>query len=356
MPICFERNLSNPELLACTKHLGELSEFQERDSRCLKVGLINNMPDAALEATERQFLKVLDSASSGFLVRLSFLALPEVPRNEMSRQRIGLFYSSESLWNSHFDGLIVTGREPRTPNLKDEPYWRSLTQALEWANDDTYSTVWSCLAAHAAVLHMDSIGRLRSEAKHFGIFACKQILSHQLMAAMPLRFNVPHSRWNGLAEDELSACGYTVLSRAEDAGVDTFVKQRKSLFVCFQGHPEYESETLVLEFRRDVRRFLMGEADRYPSMPRNYFDQGTTAALESLREKAVSGRNKELLADLDKVLVKRSIANTWVTTGTRVYSKWLEYIASRKDQQLRGATPVMKVRRAVPVGFATGLS
>ena len=45
--------------------------------------------------------------------------------------------------------------------LIDEPYWASLTQLIDWAEHNTHSSVWSCLAAHAAVLRIDGIRRRR---------------------------------------------------------------------------------------------------------------------------------------------------------------------------------------------------
>ena len=64
-----------------------------------------------------------------------------------------------------------------------------MTRILEWARENTHSTVWSCLAAHAAVLHMDGIGRHRSADKHFGVFECVRVSEHPLLAGAPLRFN-----------------------------------------------------------------------------------------------------------------------------------------------------------------------
>jgi len=337
MPICFDGNSSGHELLATNRVRGRLSsEFQERAGRCITIGLINNMPDAALEATERQFLTLLNSASDGVLVRLSLYALPEVPRNDASQRHVSRFYDSiENLWNSQLDGLIVTGREPRTPNMRNEPYWESLTRTQEWANENTYSTVWSCLAAHAALLHADGIDRRKSDNKHFGVFECERLSDHQLMAGIPLHLKMPHSRWNGITEDELTACGYSVLTRSQDAGVDTFIKQRRSLFVFFQGHPEYESETLLLEYRRDIRRYLRGETDTYPSMPRSYFDKDTADALTALREKAMSGGREERLSDVAAAIGEEGIVNTWRSTAARVYRNWLEYICAQKERRLR---------------------
>jgi hypothetical protein len=54
---------------------------------------------------------------------------------------------------------IVTGAEPRAARLTDEPYWTALTQVMDWARENTISSVYSCLAVHAAVLHMDGVER-----------------------------------------------------------------------------------------------------------------------------------------------------------------------------------------------------
>ena len=109
---------------------------------------------------------------------------------------------------------------------------------------------------------------------------------HPLTAGTASQFRLPHSRWNGVPEEQLTDCGYKVLTRSADAGVDTFIKQQKKLFVFFQGHPEYESDTLLREYRRDVGRYIKGEAPRYPLMPRSYFDEATAGELTAFQEKA----------------------------------------------------------------------
>src|SRR5438105_2022191 len=197
-----------------------LTNTWEADARCIHIGLVNNMPDSALEATERQFRTLLCEAAEGIVLRFSFFALPEVPRSDEARRRIGSSYSSISaLWNNHLDGLIVTGAEPVAANLIDEPYWASLTQLIEWAKHNTHSSVWSCLAAHAAVLRIDGIRRHRLGDKLFGVFECANVSDHPLTAGVPHEFCMPHSRWNDIPEDALSACGYRVLTQLQDGGV-----------------------------------------------------------------------------------------------------------------------------------------
>ena len=79
-------------------------EFCESDPNCLEIGLINNMPDAAMKATERQFRALLDAAADGIVVRLTLYALPDVPRGDVGRRHVARFYSDiGNLWDSHLD-------------------------------------------------------------------------------------------------------------------------------------------------------------------------------------------------------------------------------------------------------------
>jgi len=303
---------------------------------CIDIGLVNNMPGAALEATERQFRALLDSAAEGVVVRLTLYALPDVPRKDAAQRHVSRFYSDVSdLWNRHLDGLIVTGTEPRAPSLIDEPYWASLTRLLEWAEHNTHSAIWSCLAAHAALLHIDGIVRRPLRDKRFGVFECARVSNHPLTANGPARLRMPHSRWNDIPADALKACDYRILTRSEDAGVDAFMKQRKSLFVFFQGHPEYDADTLLLEYRRDIGRFLRRERDSYPAMPRNYFDDDAVDILSAVQERAISDRREELLADFPTAVMAGQVRNTWHSAAGCVYRNWLLYLRAQKDQRLR---------------------
>jgi homoserine O-succinyltransferase len=301
---------------------------------CIEIGVINNMPDGALQSTERQFVKLLESAADDVEIRLTFYGLPDVPRSSVGRH-LSRFYSSiESLWDRHLDGLIVTGAEPRTPSLTNESYWASLTKLIDWAEHNTQSTIFSCLAAHAAVLHLDGIGRRRLNDKRFGLFDCARVSDHPLLAGIPSRLTMPHSRWNDLPESELTARGYRILTRSEDAGVDAFVKQRKSLFVFFQGHPEYEANTLLLEYRRDIGRYLKRERETYPAMPNGYFHPDTTDTLSELRGKAISAPHEQLLAEFPCALLERTLSTPWQPTATLFYRNWLMHLSTVKERQL----------------------
>jgi homoserine O-succinyltransferase/O-acetyltransferase len=310
------------------------SRFRRSNPTCVNIGLVNNMPDAALDTTERQFRALLGAAAADMVVRLTLYSLPEVPRTDFGRQQVSGYSDLSELWDSGLDGLIVTGAEPRAADLEDEPFWGSLTRVLEWAERNTYSTILSCLAAHAGILHFDGIVRQPLGDKRFGVFECVRVSDHPLTAAAPTRLQIPQSRWNGIPEEALLACGYRVLTRSEDAGVDSFVKQRNSLFVFFQGHPEYDAISLLLEYRRDIGRFLRRERETYPNMPHGYFDQETVETLSALRQRALVDRREELLADFPTAMAAGKVKNTWRTTAENLYRNWLLYIRAQKEQRL----------------------
>ena len=338
MPVCLNSRPSNysPTSRTTLDRGKPSSPCGSNSGKTLTIGLINNMPDGALEATERQFLSLLDAASDDLNVCVSFYSIPSVPRGEFGARHIRTYYSSvEKLMERHLDGLIVTGREPIASDLAEEPYWETFTNVLDWARENTYSAIWSCLAAHAAVFYLDGIKRVKSSTKHCGVFECSQLGEHAMISDTPVDYRLPHSRWNGLPEDQLTGNGYKVLTRSHDSEVDSFIKDLKSLFVFFQGHPEYEANTLMLEYRRDVGRYLRSETETYPSMPYGYFDHETVRALTAIKREAEASRREELLNEVSNLLEKASIDNTWNTTAVRIYRNWLQQICMRRDKHLQ---------------------
>lgn len=343
MPVLLDRGPSGHVLLGAQPGNGS-PDFSP--SRCIELALINNMPDAALKATEAQFVELLARATPDMLVRVSLFSLPGVPRAEPGRHYLGEAYSAiGGLWDRPFDALIVTGTEPRAADLSDEPYWRILTQVVDWAEHNTVSTIWSCLAAHAAVLHCDGIGRQRLAEKRSGVFEFSAMADHPIMVGLPPRFPVPHSRYNDLREEELTSCGYVVLLKSAEAGVDTFVNRTGSTFVFFQGHPEYDAGTLFREYRRDVARFLRQERDAYPAMPEGYFAGAMKDRLIAFRARALAAPSEDLLGGFPAV--EQDAANTWSASATRFYRNWLASILAEKARRAK-PTPSVSSRRSAP--------
>ena len=99
------------------------------------------------------------------------------------------------------------------------------------------------------------------------MFACTPAGPHPLLAGVDRSWRIPHSRLNDLPEGELVARGYEILTRSEAVGVDVFIKSGPPLFLFAQGHPEYDPETLLYEYRRDRKAFESGALSAPPDPP-----------------------------------------------------------------------------------------
>jgi len=310
------------------------------DDSPIVVGLVNNMPDAALESTERQFRSLLGEASSGRSVRLRLFSIPQSQRSEAAHEYLQQHYEHiDALWNAGLDGLIVTGAQPRARRVAEEPCWPDLIKIVEWAEDHTTSAIWSCLAAHVAVRHLDGIERRRFERKLSGVFECVKVAEHPLVYNAPSRWRVPHSRYYNLPEEELIAGDYHIVSRSSVVGADIFTKQRNSLSVFVQGHPEYEPDTLFREYRRDIRAFVAGETQTFPQVPCGYFAGEIEAKFVDFQEKLWRAPLVDrgwTFPQTDKVF-----AHTWRQSAIRLYSNWLSYLV--EGRRRRAASRLFRV-------------
>ncbi len=285
----------------------------------LVVGLVNNMPQAAFAATDRQFFSLLQAGASGRRVRLRRFAADPTPAG---------YEPIDRLWSQRLDGLVVTGAEPQAETMEDEPSWDLLARLVDWAADHTRATIWSCLAAHAAVFRLDGVTRRRLPQKLSGVFTCRRAGPHALLENAPTAWPVPHSRFNDLDTDDLERAGYTILSRgpgrAETDGADAFVKPvGASVFLMLQGHPEYTADTLLREYRRDLRRWLQG-ADR-PAAPSSYFPLETEALLSQ------SSDPTSCLAVLECV---PEPAPNWLPHSVTLYRSWLASMNARTPAEV----------------------
>jgi homoserine O-succinyltransferase len=292
----------------------------------LTIGLVNNMPDAALQATERQFMRLLRRAAGDIRIDFHCFSLPSVQRSQTAKWRVDQQYTDiADFGRLKIDGLIVTGAEPNAATLPEEPFWQDLVDIVDWAEANTRSTIWSCLAAHAAVLHLDGIERQRLTAKCSGVYDCAKVADSWLTRDIPSPLRISHSRLNELRASDLVARGYQLLTESGEAGVDIFAKELRSHFIFFQGHPEYDALSLEREYLRDVSRFLAGERDSYPDIPAGYFDAETENRLAGFQSRASVERRPALSAELPDRTLRQDIAAG--AAATAIFGNWLEYLS-----------------------------
>jgi homoserine O-succinyltransferase/O-acetyltransferase len=329
----FDKPIASPALAPAQ------SEPERAGEGELTIALVNNMPDSALKATERQFMRLVQSAAGKTRIRFHCFALPTVARSKQAKDHIDKEYVGiGELHRLHIDGLIVTGAEPLAPTLPEEPYWREFTDLIDWAKTNTRSAIWSCLAAHAALHHLDGIERKRLPQKCSGIYDCARTADDWLTGELPPSIKVSHSRLNEVRESDLVARGYQILTRSEQAGVDIFARDFDSRFIFFQGHPEYDALSLQREYMRDIARFLAGERKDYPAIPASYFDSATEEVLTDFEARARANRKVELAAELPGLILRQGVPAGGA--ATTMFHSWLDFLGA--DARVRPPESVRK--------------
>ncbi len=105
------------------------------------------------------------------------------------------------------------------------------------------------------------------------------------------------------------------------------MKRGIGLAVFFQGHPEYDADTLMSEYTRDVGRFLSGKRPQHPGTPVDYFDPAVEAALAELSAYARRRPDPKLAPHYAAILSKAAPLRSWRGTAVRLYRNWLRHIA-----------------------------
>lgn len=105
-----------------------------QDIRELHIGLLNMMPDAALEATERQFFRLVGESNQIAQFYLHPFTIPNLPRGKEGQAHIDQYYEPlEQIKDEGLDALIITGANVSGPELSNEPFWQPLIDVIDWA-------------------------------------------------------------------------------------------------------------------------------------------------------------------------------------------------------------------------------
>jgi homoserine O-succinyltransferase len=298
-----------------------------RSAATIHVGLVNNMPDAELRATELQFARLLKDAAGALDVRLSLFSLSGVVRSEETRARMEGFYAdAATLQGAEVDALIVTAAEPRTGGPRHQPAWQSLAALIQWSQRNTVSVIYSGAAARAAALHLDGVDSILLPQDLCGVLDCERVEDDPLLHGMTAVGGMPHDRRGGLCEQELVARGYKILSRVPYGDPDIFLRPGPALSLFLQGRPEFDADTFARRFLRETGRFLRGEGER-PNLPEGYFDRATEDALYDLAAHAVDA---SFLPRYETLIGGAAPLHSWRGSAVRLFGNWLTLVAAEK--------------------------
>ena len=299
---------------------------QHQDIRELHVGLLNMMPDAALLVTEKQYMRLIGACNRITQIYVYPFSVPGLARSAGARAHIEAFYADfEELQSTGLDALIISGANVTNPSLDLEPFWGPLQEVISWAAGNVTSILCSCLATHALVKHLYGMDREPFAEKLWGVYQHRVVdRRHPLTQDVNTRFDAPHSRWNDIPRAKWDEAGLRVLAESERAGVHLATSSDGFRIVYFQGHPEYDRNSLLKEYKREVGRFLDGDLESPPPYPEHYMTpESDHLAQTYLRDALAARAHGEADPEFPEASFDAHLDNTWGDTGRALFNNWL---------------------------------
>ena len=234
-----------------------------QDIRPLRVLILNLMPTKV--ATETQIMRKL--SNTPLQIEVELLRTRSHEAKHVSADHLETFYRTfDEVRGEHFDGLIITGAPVEQMDFQDVDYWDELVEIMDWSSTNVHSTLHICWGAQAGLYHHYGIGKHTLPAKLSGVYGHRLVKpSSPLVRGLDDRFLAVHSRYTGVDEDAVRGNPeLEVIAVSDEAGLYIAKSVDSRRFFVF-GHPEYDADTLKLEYERDVA------AGIHPEVPVNYF-------------------------------------------------------------------------------------
>ena len=234
-----------------------------QDIRPLKIVILNIMPTKI--ATETQLIRLLSNTS--LQVDVDLLHMKSHLAKNVSQHHLDTFYKTfDEIKDTRYDGMIITGAPVEHMEFEEVDYWEELTEIMDWAKKNVWSTFHICWGAQAGLDHYYGIHKRELDEKLSGIFRHRiSAKYHPLLRGLDDVFMMPHSRYTeSIPEEIYSNPNLDVLATSEKAGVAIVAdKTCRKIFVF--GHAEYDRMTLADEYKRDLEKGIN------PKIPYSYF-------------------------------------------------------------------------------------
>ena len=286
-----------PDALPATETLeGEnifvMTEYRaiHQDIRPLHVLILNLMPTKI--ATETQIMRKL--SNTPLQIEVEPMRTKSHEATHVAASHLETFYRTfDEVRDRHYDGLIITGAPVEQMPFEEVDYWAELCDIMEWSTTHVHSTLHICWGAQAALYYHYGIDKYDLPAKASGVFQHRLIKpSSPLVRGLDDRFWAVHSRNTGVRREDVEAVSELEVIAVSDEVVLYIAKSTDSRRFFVFGHPEYDADTLKLEYERDVKRGID------PEIPEHYFPDDDPA---------------------------REPLNTWRAQAQLLYTNWLNY-------------------------------
>lgn len=265
-----------------------------QDIRPMQVAILNLMPDKI--TTEIQLVRLL--SNSPLQVDVDLVRLHHTAKNTSEVHLDNFYRYFEDIKERNYDGLIITGAPLGLKQYEEVTYWPQLQEVFEWAESHVTSTLFLCWAAHAAIYHHYGVQHGIRDDKLSGVYLHEQWQSKApILRGFDDQFFVPHSRYGEVDLAKLQQIEDLIcVAGSEEVGA-YLMQDKAGTKVFITGHPEYDRDTLLSEFQRDV------EAGIDPEIPSNYFPNN----------------------DVTKTPFK-----LWRAHGDLLFANWLNYYVYQK--------------------------
>ena len=269
-----------------------MTEFRaiHQDIRPLRVLILNLMPTKI--ATETQIMRKL--SNTPLQIEIELLRTQSHDAKNVSADHLETFYCTfKDVEHEHFDGLIITGAPVEQLDFADVDYWSELERIMDWSTTNVHSTLHICWGAQAGLYHHYGIDKYELPAKLSGVYEHRLVKKlSPLVRGFDDRFYAVHSRYTGVHAEDVEACPeLEIVAVSDEAGLYIVKSTDSRRFFVF-GHPEYDTDTLKLEYERDVARGIN------PAIPVNYFPDNDPT---------------------------REPMNVWCSQAQLLYTNWLNY-------------------------------
>ncbi|UFS99573.1 homoserine O-acetyltransferase/O-succinyltransferase family protein [Nocardia huaxiensis] len=228
------------------------------------------------------------------------------------------------------DALIVSGSEPTTADIADEPSLGLIAGMLRECSAAT-SLLFSCQSAHAALHFLYGLRRQRLGVRCHGTFLHEISGAGELVAGLPAEVFVPHSRWNVMTSADLRDASVPILLDSTESEWHLAASADGLQHVFLQGHPEYLCDTMAREYRRDLRRWLADQTRPFPEIPLAYFPFETHQYLMHHAMLVRSQGDPALLDDFPLPASYAEVTSDWSGHTGIFFANWLRAIHDRRE-------------------------
>lgn len=278
--------LESENIFVMTEH-----RAMHQDIRPLSVLILNLMPTKIV--TETQLLRKL--SNTPLQIDVELLQTATYTSKHTSPGHLGKFYQTfDQVRHRKFDGLIITGAPLDYVKCEDTVYWEEVCEIMEWSKTHVHCTFHLCWGAYAGLYYHYGIEKLDMPRKLFGIYPHKIMKpTSPLFRGFDECFYAPHSRATDVRVSDVEKVPeLEILALTEDGSL-AMAKTKDSRQFFVTCHPEYDWNTLLLEYERDMAKGLTTV-----DLPVNYFP--------------------------DDDPTRKPIV-TWRSTGQLLYSNWLNF-------------------------------